>query len=126
MRVDSDRRSAASTTGTVRALLPVRFFFGATFLYAGFDKLLDPRFFDAASPASIQAQMAFFTRVSPIAPLVRLGESLAVPIGLLIALAEIAIGLGALTGLAYRAAAWGGTAGPSPSSPCPRSASMRS
>jgi thiosulfate dehydrogenase [quinone] large subunit len=99
---------AAAAPGAIRAMLPVRFFFGATFVYAGFDKLLDPRFFDATSPASIQSQMALFTRESPIAPLVRIGEPLAVPIGLLIAIAEIAIGLGALTGLAFRAAAWGG------------------
>jgi len=90
------------------ALLPVRFFFGATFLYAGLDKLLDARFFDAANPASIQAQMLAFTRVSPVAPIVRLGEPLAVPIGLAIALLEIAVGLGALTGLAFRAAAAAG------------------
>lgn len=35
------------------AILPIRFFCGATFLFAGFDKLLDPRFFDPANPASI-------------------------------------------------------------------------
>jgi thiosulfate dehydrogenase [quinone] large subunit len=92
------------------ALLPIRFFFGVTFLYAGFDKLLDPTFFDPASPASIQAQMAGFARFSPIAELVRLGEPVAVPIGLLIAVTEIAIGLGALTGLAFRVAAAGGAA----------------
>ncbi len=108
-RVPPPQGQAARIDG-VRALLPVRFFFGATFVYAGFDKLLDPRFFDALSPASIQAQMAIFARVSPIGPLVRLGQPLAVPIGLLIAVAEIAIGLGALTGLAYRAAAWAGAA----------------
>ena len=100
----------AGRIDAIRALLPIRLFFGATFVYAGFDKLLDPRFFDASSPASIQAQMVIFTRVSPIAPLVRLGQPLAVPIGLLIAVAEIAIGLGALSGLAYRAAAWAGAA----------------
>jgi thiosulfate dehydrogenase (quinone) large subunit len=105
---DGQAGAPSPATGAVRALVPVRFFFGATFLYAGFDKLLDPRFFDPSSPASIQAQMAIFTRVSPIAPLVRLGEPVAVPIGILIAIAEIAIGLGALTGLAFRVAAWGG------------------
>jgi thiosulfate dehydrogenase [quinone] large subunit len=101
---------AVTPSGVTRALLPVRLFFGGTFVYAGFDKLLDPRFFDPSSPASIQAQMAVFVRVSPIAPLVRLGQPAAVPIGLVIAIAEIAIGLGALTGLAFRAAAWGGAA----------------
>lgn len=90
------------------AIVPLRFFFGATFLYAGFDKLLDPRFVDPASPGSIQSQMLVFVRVSPIGALVRAGEPYAVAIGLLIALAEIAIGLGALTGLAFRLAAAGG------------------
>ena len=90
------------------ALLPVRLFFGATFLYAGLDKLTDPRFLDATSPASIQAQMHAYTTVSPLAALVRLGEPFAVPIGLVIALLEIAIGLGALSGLAFRAAALAG------------------
>ena len=97
-------------TVAARALLPLRFFFGATFLYAGFDKLVDPRFLDPASPAWIQAQMVAFTRVSPLAPLVRLGQPFAVEIGVAIAVAEIAIGIGALTGLAFRAAAVGGAA----------------
>ena len=39
-----------------------------------------------------------------------LGEPLAVPLGVLIALAEIAIGLGALTSLLARWCAWGGVA----------------
>ncbi len=92
------------------ALLPLRFFFGATFLYAGLDKLLDPAFFDASSPASIFGQLAAFTRVSPVADLVRIAEPFALPLGVLIALAEIAIGIGALTGLAFRLAASGGAA----------------
>jgi thiosulfate dehydrogenase [quinone] large subunit len=90
------------------ALLPLRAFFGATFLYAGFDKLLDPGFLDPASPGSIQSQMLVFVRVSPLGALVQAGEPYAVAIGVLIAVAEIAIGLGALTGLAFRVAAVGG------------------
>jgi thiosulfate dehydrogenase [quinone] large subunit len=89
-------------------LLPVRFFFGATFLYAGIDKLLDAGFFDAASPGSIQAQMVAYARGSPIGELIQLAQPEAAGVGLLIAVAEIAIGLGALTGLAYRVAAVGG------------------
>ena len=72
------------------------------------DKFLDPSFFDAASPASIFGQLTEFARVSPLAPLVRIVEPFALPLGLLIALAEIAIGLGALTGLAFRLSAMGG------------------
>ena len=104
----SFREQLERASPAARALLPIRAFFGVTFIYAGLDKLLDPAFFDASSPASIVAQLAAFTRVSPLAPLVRVVEPWAIPLGLLIALAEIAIGIGALTGLAYRLAAVGG------------------
>ena len=90
------------------ALLPLRLFLGATFVYAGLDKILDQRFLDPASPTSIQSQFTIFERTSPLAPLVQLAEPLAVPLGVLIALGEIAVGLGALTGLAYRLSALGG------------------
>jgi thiosulfate dehydrogenase [quinone] large subunit len=96
-----DRRPTVPAT----ALIPLRLFLGVTFVIAGFDKLLDPRFFDPTSPASIQAQMLAFSRVSPIGGLVAFGQPLAVPIGLGIAFAEIAAGLGALTGLAFKPAA---------------------
>ena len=92
------------------ALLPLRVFLGVTFLYAGLDKLLDPAFFDPDSPTSIQSQFLIFERASPLAPLVHAVEPLAVALGILIALGEIAVGLGTLTGLAYRLAALGGAA----------------
>jgi thiosulfate dehydrogenase [quinone] large subunit len=41
-----------------RALLPLRAFLGFTFCFAGLQKLANPRFFDAADPASIQSQLA--------------------------------------------------------------------
>ena len=104
----SVREQLATASVLAAALLPLRLFLGVTFLYAGLDKLLDPAFLDASSAASIQAQLAAFVRVSPIADLVRLAEPWAVPIGLGIAIGEIAIGLGALTGLAFRLAAVGG------------------
>jgi thiosulfate dehydrogenase (quinone) large subunit len=100
----------AAASPAARALLPIRFFFGLTFLYAGLDKLVDPAFFNAASNSGIAAQLAAFARVSPLSPLIGLVQPLAIPIGLLIALGEIAIGLGALTGLAFRVAAAGGAA----------------
>jgi thiosulfate dehydrogenase [quinone] large subunit len=93
------------------ALLPLRFFVGATFLYAGIDKLIDPRFLTASGPGSIGEQLTAFTRASPLAGLV---TAFALPfpvlIGVLMALAEIAIGLGALTGLLYRLSAAAGAA----------------
>jgi thiosulfate dehydrogenase [quinone] large subunit len=97
-----------SRTAAAWALLPLRIFFGVTFLYAGLDKLLDPGFFDIESATSIQAQFQIFERISPLAPLVHLVEPFAVPLGVLIALGEIAVGIGTLTGLAYRLAALGG------------------
>ncbi len=94
------------------AIAPLRFFVGATFVYAGLDKLLlDPTFLDPSAPTSITAQLHDFARTSPLAPLLAtVGEPLAVPIGILIALAEIAIGLGIVGGLLFRLAAWGGFA----------------
>jgi len=93
------------------ALLPLRFFVGATFLYAGIDKLIDPHFLTASGPGSIGEQLAAFTRASPLAGLVT-GFALPFPvlIGVLMALSEIAIGLGALTGLLYRVSAAAGAA----------------
>jgi len=93
------------------ALLPLRFFVGATFLYAGIDKLIDPRFLTASGPGSIAEQLAAFTHASPLAGLVTaFALPFPVQIGFLMALAEIAIGLGALTGLLYRVSAAAGAA----------------
>jgi thiosulfate dehydrogenase [quinone] large subunit len=93
------------------ALLILRLFLGATFLYAGLDKLTDPAFLNATGPGSIGSQLHVFIFTSPLAPLVR---SFALPapiaIGVLIALGEIAVGIGTLTGLLFRAAAAGGLA----------------
>ena len=96
---------------TLLALLPLRVFLGVTFVYAGIDKLVDPNFLQATGPGSIGAQLDAFVRVSPIGPLVHLfGQPFPVAIGLLIAVAEIAIGFGALSGLLFRLSAGGGFA----------------
>ena len=93
------------------ALLPLRAFLGATFVYACVDKLVDPNFLQATGPGSIGAQLEAFVKVSPIGPLVHLfGQPSPVAIGLLIAVAEIAIGIGALSGLLFRLSAAGGFA----------------
>jgi thiosulfate dehydrogenase [quinone] large subunit len=93
------------------ALLPLRFFVGATFLYAGVDKILDPHFLRSTGPGSIGELLTGFTHGSPLGALVS-AFALPAPVlmGLLIALADIAIGLGALTGLLFRASAAGGAA----------------
>lgn len=102
------RPPAGSGQRVWQAILALRLFLGGTFIYAGVDKLLSPTFLDPTSPASLQAQMTAFARTSPLGPLVRIGQPFAGPIGLGIAIVEIAIGLGALTGLLFRLAAVGG------------------
>ncbi len=104
------QRQLRSSTVLTRALLPLRFFVGATFLYAGIDKLTNPLFLRATGPGSIGQQLAAFERVSPIAGLVHLADPFPVLVGLLIALLEIAIGLGAVLGLLFRWAAFAGAA----------------
>jgi thiosulfate dehydrogenase [quinone] large subunit len=91
------------------ALLPLRAFLGVTFCFAGLQKLANPAFFDPHNPVSIQAQLAGAGRRSPIHGLVTPLVHVAVPLGIVIALAELAIGIGALLGLWTRAAAVGGT-----------------
>lgn len=93
-----------------RALLPLRAFLGFTFCFAGLQKLANPGFFQAGNPGSIQAQLAGAVRRSPIHALISPLTHLAVPLGLLIAVAELAIGLGTLLGLWQRLAAAGGVA----------------
>jgi thiosulfate dehydrogenase [quinone] large subunit len=90
------------------ALLPLRAFLGFTFLFAGLQKLANPNFFNANSPSSIQAQLIASNRISPLHLLLGHLLKFAVPIGILIALAEVAVGLGALLGLWTRVAAAGG------------------
>jgi len=91
-----------------RALLPLRAFLGVTFCFAGFQKLANPGFFDAANPISIQAQLAGAARRSPIHALIGPLAHVAIPLGLLIAFGELAIGVGTLLGLWQRVAAAGG------------------
>jgi len=89
-------------------LLPVRIFFGVTFLWAGLDKLLDPTFLDPSAPTSLHAQLLEFARFSPLGTLIRETLPLSSVIGLLISVGELGIGIGTLTGLAFRVAAAGG------------------
>ncbi len=90
------------------AILPLRAFLGFTFCFAGLQKLANPNFFNAASPSSIQAQLIASIRISPLHLLLGHLLRFAVPIGIIIAVAELAVGLGTLLGLWTRAAAAGG------------------
>lgn len=90
------------------ALLPLRAFLGFTFCFAGLQKLANPSFFHASNPAGIQAQMLAASRRSPIHALLTPLAHHAVLIGTVIALGEVAVGVGVLIGLLTRIAALGG------------------
>jgi thiosulfate dehydrogenase [quinone] large subunit len=91
------------------ALLPLRLFLGATFVYAGVYKLSDAGFLHAGSETYIGDQLEGFAQGTPGGPLL---EALALPhpvlAGVGVALAEVAIGLLALVGRFTRIVAIGG------------------
>ena len=92
------------------ALLPLRAFLGVTFFFAGLQKLANPNFFNPQSPSGIQAQLIASERISPLHALLGRLLHVATPVGVLIALGELAVGTGALLGLWTRLAALGGMA----------------
>ncbi len=106
VRFDAPPPRALALSGW--ALLPLRAFLGATFCFAGLQKLANPNFFNANSPSSIQAQLIASIRISPLHDLLGHLLRFAVPIGIVVALAELAVGLGAILGLWTRVAAVGG------------------
>lgn len=97
-----------ATTLSGWALLPLRLFLGVTFCFAGLQKLANPNFFNANDPGGIQAQLIAAERTSPLHFLLGHLVHVAGPLGVLIALGEVAVGLGTLLGLCTRLAALGG------------------
>lgn len=79
-----------------------------TFAYASLQKLANPNYFHASSPSSFVSQTRALEATSPIAPVLRLSLHAPGLFALLIALGELAVGLGILAGLWTRAAAVGG------------------
>jgi thiosulfate dehydrogenase [quinone] large subunit len=99
-------RQRASELGWV--LLPLRLFLGVTMVYAGFLKLSDRAYLDPTAPAGVARQMALAQTHSPISGLVGVTAQHATLFGLLIALGELAVGLGVLLGFWTRLSAFGG------------------
>ncbi len=89
-------------------LLPLRAFLALVFLYAGVSKIADRRFLDSSSPVSMHATVVAVRPGSPIGWLLGPAASHSFAFGLLMALAELAVGLGLLAGLFARVAAAGG------------------
>lgn len=90
------------------ALLLLRAFLGVTFTFAGLQKLADPGYLDPRNPTSAAHQMLLLRSNSPIGPLLTLSTRVPTLTSLLIALGELAVGLGTLLGLWTRIAAAGG------------------
>lgn len=91
------------------ALMPLRLFLGATFIYAGLDKLADPHYLGTLTdPASMAAQAHAAAAHSPIGALLDRAVAAPVPSGLAMAFGELAVGFGTLLGLWGRTAALAG------------------
>src|ERR1700693_12802 len=92
-----------------RVLLPLRLFLGITFIYAGVQKLTDPQFFNPSAIGFIGKQIMAFAHGSPIHNfLLQVALPHATLFGGLVALGEIAIGIGTLLGFLFRPAAFFG------------------
>jgi thiosulfate dehydrogenase [quinone] large subunit len=106
-RPSRDRPDAAISPAL--ALLPLRLFLGATFIYAGIQKLSDPGFLHPGAPTYIGTQLAGFANHTPAGFILR---TFALPhpelAGVGVAILEILIGLLVTFGLFTRAAAAGG------------------
>jgi thiosulfate dehydrogenase [quinone] large subunit len=91
-------------------LLPLRGFLGVTFVFAGLQKLANPNYLNPSNPTSVVGQMKLLQHTSPIGPLLGLSMHAPTLVGLMIAFAELAVGVGVLLGLWTRIAALGGMA----------------
>jgi thiosulfate dehydrogenase (quinone) large subunit len=104
-------QSRAQGVAPGMALLPLRLFLGATFVYAGIQKLNDPGFLHPGAPTYIGTQLTGFANGTPGGFILR---TFALPhpelAGIGVAMLEIAIGLCAFFGLITRWAAAGGLA----------------
>jgi thiosulfate dehydrogenase [quinone] large subunit len=90
------------------ALLLLRAFLGVTFVFAGGQKLANPNFLSATAPGSFQEQLRGSMITSPLHHFLAFALHAPVLIAVVIALGEIAVGLGTLLGLFGRLAAIGG------------------
>ncbi len=91
-------------------LLPLRAFLVVVFLDGGISKIADKHFLDGTSPTSMHSTVVAVRAGSPISFLLGPVVHHSFAFGVLMACAEIAVGLGLLFGLFTRVAALGGMA----------------
>ena len=102
----SELRARVGQTGWV--LLPLRAFLAVVYLYGGISKIADSRFLDDSSPTSMHASVTAIKSTSPIGGLLGPVVDHSFAFGVLMALGELAVGIGVLLGLWTRVAAAGG------------------
>jgi thiosulfate dehydrogenase [quinone] large subunit len=104
----ADAAQPTTTTMEKWVLLPLRIFLGVTFVYAGIQKLTDPQYFNPKAPGYIGKQIIGFATNSPLHFLLIHTIEHAVFFGAVVAVGELAIGLGTLFGVLFRPAAFFG------------------
>jgi nitrite reductase/ring-hydroxylating ferredoxin subunit/uncharacterized membrane protein YphA (DoxX/SURF4 family) len=100
----------ASWKNQLWPLRVMRLWLGATWIYAGWDKASDPGFLTAGSPTFIGSQLAAYAQNSPIDFLLNKVLDHATQVGILVMVAEFAIGFATLLWIAPTWAAFGGFA----------------
>jgi len=86
----------------------IRLFLGVTFIYGGWNKATDPGFLDPQSASYIGAQITSYLDTSPISFALKPMIENATAFGWSIIIAEFAIGIATLAGIALELAALGG------------------
>ncbi len=90
-------------------LVPLRLFLGATFVYAGLQKLTDPQYTNPSARGYIGRQISAFANGSPLHSwLITVALPHALFFGILVEYGELAIGLAVLLGFLLRAASLAG------------------
>ncbi|MFE7318644.1 DoxX family protein [Streptomyces sp. NPDC057555] len=104
-----DARPGGLRGGLARhALLPLRLFLGATFLYAGVQKLTDRTFLADGGHGSLGELLRRVHDSAALPQLVGLAQHSPVTFGYAVAGGEVLVGVGTLVGLLGRLAAFGG------------------
>ena len=98
----------ASWRNQLWPLRVMRLWLGATWIYAGWDKASDPGFLTSGSPTFIGSQLAAYAQNSPIDFLLNKILDNATQVGILVMVAEFAIGFATLLWIAPTWAAFGG------------------
>jgi len=88
----------------------MRFFLGATWIYAGWVKASDSGFLTKGSPTYIGSQLAAYAQSSPLAPILNHAVEHAAIVGVFVMISEFAIGFATLLNVAPTSAAFGGFA----------------